>query len=281
MRCSRIVVACGLFLGGGCLLLTSPDLAAGGKDKGKDGPAISAVQLTREYATDPAGFDKKYKGKEVVVEGIVKATHAHEVQPRRRMILLEGYQKPKDPIGYIVRFPATAEFDGVRIGHKVRVRGTCQGHKETLFAAELRDPKLVRVFGDDYPPGAAVKAALRQLRGDWKVVRAEAKGEKLTAKDIEVEGFAIEGRNLTLKLTENRVADLGLVLDPTKKPATMDWVNPDDSRTRLIYELKGDRLRVGMPVSPKGPKGAKRPAGFDVAKEPVLVITAERAKAKK
>jgi uncharacterized protein (TIGR03067 family) len=282
MRRSRILVACGLvFLGASCLLPASGGRAAGGKEKGKAGPVVTAMELTKEYANDAAGFNKKYKGKELVVEGLVTSTNTQGIGEKGRLILLQGYQKPKEAFSYSVRIPATAEFDGIRIGHKVRVRGVCQGHKDTLLAAELRDAKLVRVFVADYPPSAAVKAELKKLRGDWKVAGAETKGKKLTAKDIGIEGFNIQGRELRLNITGGAVGYLGLVLDPGKKPATMDWVNPDDSRTLTIYELKGDRLRFGLPVGAKGPKGAKRPEGFDTAKNAVLVITAERAKATK
>jgi uncharacterized protein (TIGR03067 family) len=268
-----MLLVCGLVsLGAGGLLAASARLAAGGKEKGKGEPVVAAMELTKVYATDAAGFDKKYKGKEVLVEGVV--TDANAEDSGKRMVLLQGYQNPKEGFSYIVRVLADSKFEGLRIGHKIRVRGVCQGYKETLAAAELRDAKLVKVFADDFPPSAAVKEELKKLRGDWKVVGAEAEGQKLTVKDVGVEGFHISGRQLRIDLTGKRHGYLGLVVDPGKTPRTMDWVNPSGKKTLLIYELKGDRLRLAMP----GPKSEKRLASFDSAKTSGLIITAERAK---
>src|SRR5262249_54720367 len=99
-------------------------LAAGG-DK-KDRAVVAAVKITKLYAEDPAGFDKKYKGKTVVVEGVVALVTALDKFEKHRFVMLEGYRKGKESSTYRIRCRDVAEIDDLRIGHKVRIKGTCQ-----------------------------------------------------------------------------------------------------------------------------------------------------------
>jgi hypothetical protein len=45
-----------------------------GDQKGEGDDIVDAVELTKLYAENPAEFDKKYKGKTIIVEGMTGST---------------------------------------------------------------------------------------------------------------------------------------------------------------------------------------------------------------
>jgi uncharacterized protein (TIGR03067 family) len=274
MRDLRKVLYAALVLGG-VAGLAGGRLAAADKDK--EEAAVPAEQLTKKYATDPAGFDADYKGKVVTVEGLVQNTLAKTSPGNTRLLMIQGYRKPGEPVAYSVRCLWTDAFADLRIGHKVRVQGTCQGHSPTLYAAELRDCKLLRVLADDYPPGKPVQEEIKKLQGKWKVTSAEAGGKPQKVKDVGFEEITIEGYAIEVR-GGNQIYDWGLALDPTRTPKAMDFVNPDQSFIPLIYALEGDKLRLALPPLAKNLKDTKRPEDFDKPAGKLLILVAERQK---
>jgi uncharacterized protein (TIGR03067 family) len=254
----------------GAALLAGLGPAGVGKEAEK-ARVITAEELTKVYATDPAAFDKEYKGKALVVEGVVEDAFARDVLAKKTWVMLRGYTKPGAPVPYSVRCPRGPGLEYLRIGYKVRIEGTCQGYKDTRYAAELQDPKVVKVLADDYPPPKAVRDELKKLEGKWKVIVAQAGGQKVTGKDIRIETFDIDGEQIAVR-SGNRVAIWGLVIDPTKEPKTMDFVALDGRKIPLVYALDGDQFRFALPPASK--EGPRRPEGLDPSK--ALVVTAKR-----
>jgi uncharacterized protein (TIGR03067 family) len=134
----------------------------------------------------------------------------------------------------------------------------------------------------------AVKRELKKLQGTWKVVAFTAGG-----KDVPVDkgGFArlvIKGTRITLTGGPKDVA-LSFTIDPGKKPKTMDLLITTGDQSvnwKCIYALKGDELKICMPLAPK--KGSKvpvkedpnqRPSTFDTEGRPMMLIQAKRTAA--
>src|ERR1043166_2810769 len=144
----------------------------------KGGDAVDAVALTKVYAENGADFDTKYKGKTVTVEGRVAGTGVK--LGKATFLMIDGYTKPGQPFSHQIRCEESSpDFEGIRIGHQVQIRGTVQGYSDTSVAAEMRDCKVVKVFANDYPPSKAAKADVKKLQGVWKVASAEANGKPL------------------------------------------------------------------------------------------------------
>jgi uncharacterized protein (TIGR03067 family) len=249
-------------------------------DEPKSAEAVPAEEFMKLYATDPKGFDAKYAGKVVTVEGPVSSAIVRD--GKNTFLMLRGYTKPGQGQGYRndVRVVHTPEMADLRMGLKVRIRGTCQPYKDTIAAAELRDAKLVKVLSADYPPKKAAKEEIAKLQGRWKVTKAEVPGEELKPADVGFEELTFDGFQVDVR-SGNRIIVWGVALDPAKSPKAVDFVNPDDSRLPLIYSVDRDTLKLGVPPSKPQFKPEDRPAGFDLKANKVLVLTAERAKEKK
>ena len=90
---------------------------------------------------------------------------------------------------------------------------------------------------------AAVKEDMKQLQGNWTVVSIQVNGKDLPQEKI-------GDPNASVKGDEYRIHDfrLRLVIDPTKKPKTIDMDGKDGNGKPLsmigIYELEGDKLRI-------------------------------------
>jgi uncharacterized protein (TIGR03067 family) len=247
-------------------------------DEPKPTEAIPAEEFMKLYATEPKGFDAKYAGKVVTVEGPVSSAIVRD--GKNTFLMLRGYEKPGQGYRNDVRVVHTPEMADLRMGLKVRIRGTCQPYKETSAAAELRDAKLVKVLSDGYPLTRAAKEEVAKLRGRWKVTKAEVPGEELKPADVGFEELTFDGFQVDVR-SGNSIAVWGVALDPAKSPKVVDFVNPDDSRLPLIYALEGDTLKLGVPPLKKEFKPEDRPAGFDLKANKLLVLTAERVKEKK
>jgi hypothetical protein len=127
-----------LLLAAVSVVLTAPsNPARAGKET-----RVTAEQLAQDYSNNPATFNKQYKGKVVVVEGTVELADAVDAR-KQHWLMLKGYQKKGNPVPTMVRCQYVPEFKGLKEGQKVTVQGTCQGHSDTVFAAELVDCKLV------------------------------------------------------------------------------------------------------------------------------------------
>jgi uncharacterized protein (TIGR03067 family) len=215
-----------------------------------------------------------YKGKTLVVEGIVGRGLVKDGETT--YLLLEGHTKPGDGYEHIVRCVETVpDFEGIRIGHKVRIRGTVQGHKENLNAVELRDCKVVKVFADEYPPSKEVRAEVKKLQGKWTVLSQEANGKKLQGAEAPFTAVSIEGYNVYLHQGKQTM-HFGLALDLGKEPKHMDLLGTK-ATLPSIYSHEGDKMLLYLPALLKS-GGFIRVGGFDTAKYGGILLRLERKK---
>lgn len=98
------------------------------------------------------------------------------------------------------------------------------------------------------------------ILGKWTVVSTTGENRKAPAqmKDAQI---VITDKLISLSLKSGHEVKFSYKLDPTKSPKTIDTVtakgeNPDMHRG--IYDLKGDRLRLCLAITPKA-----RPDRFD------------------
>ena len=109
---------------------------------------VSAEQLAKDYATDPKGFDKKYKDKVLIVEGVVQTPMAKDKDlttgKETTWLILNGFKKAGDPVDTTVNFTGIADLKSVKKGDKVQVQGKCLEHSEKWYAARLEDAKLMK-----------------------------------------------------------------------------------------------------------------------------------------
>jgi uncharacterized protein (TIGR03067 family) len=234
---------------------------------------IAAVELMKVYASGAAEFDKAYKGKTLTVEGIVRYSNVKDGP--KTFLMIEGYKKPGDNFTHDVRCVETTDFEGIRIGHKVRIRGTVQEHRETSTAAELRECKVVKVFADEYPPSKAVKEEMKKLQGQWKVVTMEANGKKLTGAEAPFTKVSVEGYNVYLH-QNNGAVHFGVNFDLAKDPKWIDLLGAN-ATLPSIYTLDGDKLQLYLPALLKG-GGFRRSSNFDTVKNAGILLKAERQK---
>jgi uncharacterized protein (TIGR03067 family) len=119
------------------------------------------------------------------------------------------------------------------------------------------------------------KQELKLLEGTWRVLALEVDGKVQPAEKSPKE-IIIAGNKLT-----GIGPDMTMKLDPTKKPKWVDLAFKKMDKAypiRAIYEIKGDNLKICMPLAPKGKSfDNKRPGGFDTAGKAVALFIAKRA----
>jgi uncharacterized protein (TIGR03067 family) len=241
------------------------------QDKKQD-DAVSAEELTKVYDKGAAEFDKAYKGKAIIVEGIVSLSGAKA--GAKSYLMIDGFRKPGESYVHRMRCEETADFEGIRAGHKVRISGTVQGHSE-ISVAELRDCKVVKVFADDFPPSKEVKAEVKKLQGKWKILSHEANGKKLAGAEAPFTAVEFDGY-IVLLHQGKQYLQFGLKLDLAKTPKQMDLVG---GRTLpSIYLLDGDKMQLFLPAVTKDGKGFVRAGNFDTAESAGILLKIERQK---
>lgn len=241
---------------------------AGAQDK--DAP-VSALELTKVYSQGAAEFDKTYKGKTITIEGVVSGAGLKD--GAKSFLMIKGYFKA--PISHDARCVETADFEGLRVGHKVQIRGAVHGHSEMSAAAELRNCKIVKVFADDFPPTAAVKEEVKKLQGKWKVLVHEANGKKLEGNEAPFTEVTIEGYNVYLHQGSS-LLHFGLKLNLGKTPNQVDLVG-SQATLPSIYALDGDMMQLYLAEVLKN-GGFRRPGGFDTTKYGGILLKIERQK---
>jgi uncharacterized protein (TIGR03067 family) len=102
---------------------------------------VTAPELAKLYAEDQKKFDATYKGKQVIVTGEVHSS-GYDPFDKKNWMMLKGFKGPDDLVETTVRFWTTKEFEGLKAGDRVRMRGTVVGFQKAILAAELKDPKL-------------------------------------------------------------------------------------------------------------------------------------------
>src|SRR5262249_16334623 len=104
-----------------------------------------------------------------------------------------------------------------------------------------------------------------KLQGTWVLVGGEEKGRVLTEEDArgERQSLVIKGDSITV-IRGERKGTGKFRLDPSKKPAWIDFIDPDNKNqaNHAIYGLDGDRLTlcVSRKFNPNKPE--ERPAKF-------------------
>ena len=131
----------------------------------------------------------------------------------------------------------------------------------------------------------AGKTDQEALQGVWRVVSGEMGGKPLPDEEIKKweAQLTIKGNMLTWKTTMEE--DTGtFAIDSAKKPKHLDITAKmlnDGKVVKGIYELKGDELKICMPLAPeKGQKAVfenKRPEGFETKGKPEMMLKLKRA----
>jgi hypothetical protein len=130
-------------LAAGIVLGTAVLLAGCAANALADETSLTAQKLAQKYATDPKGFDAQYKDKVVEVEGVVQFPDVKESLSDAHWLTMNGYTKPGDNIDTIVRCKMIPAFADLRKGQKIKVKGKCQGYRDTVLAVSLVDCELV------------------------------------------------------------------------------------------------------------------------------------------
>jgi uncharacterized protein (TIGR03067 family) len=121
----------------------------------------------------------------------------------------------------------------------------------------------------------AVKAELRSLKGEWRIIAAEMGGKAVESNDLVV----FSSRKCTITNPKTKIVlENAFTIDPSKTPKQIGVTNTKTNETWVgIYELKGDRLRAVF----QGNKGGKRPTEFKTRKGSLEVMyTYKRIKPK-
>lgn len=112
-------------------------LANGGASAADDKPlAITAEQLAKEFKTDAAAAEKKYKGKTLVVEGKIHDQYDKKVTGEPSTILW-GFQEKELAVPTLVQCTFIKEqqekASKLKKDDKVKVQGKCEGTFATIF----------------------------------------------------------------------------------------------------------------------------------------------------
>ena len=109
-----------------------------------------------------------------------------------------------------------------------------------------------------------------KLQGTWVLVGGEEKGRVLTEEAArgERESLIIKGDTITV-IRGERKGTGKFRLDPSKKPAWMDLIDPDNKNqvNHAIYRLDGDRLTICVSKKFKPNKPEERPVKFTTKSE--------------
>ena len=124
---------------------------------------------------------------------------------------------------------------------------------------------------------AGAEPEVREMDGIWKPVSAELAGKQWPQQVLDSMKLILKDDKYTVQVGDQN--DEGTVKrDPGKSPKTMDikgTKGPNTGKTFLvIYELKGDELRVCYDLS-----GKSRPTEFATKPNtPLFLVTYRRAK---
>jgi uncharacterized protein (TIGR03067 family) len=106
----------------------------------------------------------------------------------------------------------------------------------------------------------AAKKDLDKMQGVWKVQSATAEGRVQPADEIARWQLTVEGDKYALKTFMTEEQKGTIKLDPSKKPAAVDFAKGDKTFPG-IYEIDGDTLKIAVGK----PGGAGRPTAFESA----------------
>jgi uncharacterized protein (TIGR03067 family) len=124
------------------------------------------------------------------------------------------------------------------------------------------------------------KSDLERLQGTWIVASLVEKGKGLPAAEIEVLEVAIEKNVFTVTEKGKKVVEYEIKLDPSKKPATIDFthlIGDDKGKTEPgIYVIEKGQIKMALDETRKG-----RPTVFEGKEtEAYSVIVLKKKEAK-
>jgi uncharacterized protein (TIGR03067 family) len=111
---------------------------------------------------------------------------------------------------------------------------------------------------------------LDKLQGTWVLVGGAEKGRVLTEEEAKTERESIIIKGDTITVIRGRNMGTGKFrLDPSKKPAWMDLIDPDNKGqvNHAIYRLEGDRLTICVSRKFEPNKPEERPVKFTTKRE--------------
>jgi uncharacterized protein (TIGR03067 family) len=137
-------------------------------------------------------------------------------------------------------------------------------------------------------PKEADAAELPKLEGTWNVVAQEFGGKRVGPGAGLADRLVFKGRQVSfIQKPRQKVAEKWICqIDASKKPRRLDLSRLEqDERITIhaIYELKGDELKICLPLGlPKGTGPLKTlgpdewPAAFDTRGKALLLLSAHR-----
>ncbi len=118
-------------------------------------------------------------------------------------------------------------------------------------------------------------AGHREIQGDWRGVEVEHDGGRYPSHHARQYRLAFDGVKLRFEF-DGQATDYRIHLDPHADPKRMTWYAATGATVQAIYEVKGGRLRVAVPLY-DGDDRTARPATFTPPKEHgFAVVTLER-----
>jgi uncharacterized protein (TIGR03067 family) len=121
--------------------------------------------------------------------------------------------------------------------------------------------------------GGDAKADLKKFAGTWDIVSAHKDGKDAPANEVNAIRLTFSGKKVNF--TKGKETAGGTIkLDPTKKPAQIDFVT-DNGSAKGIYRFKGEMLELCV-----ADPGQARPTEFKApAGKPQITLTVwKRAK---
>jgi len=111
-----------------------------------------------------------------------------------------------------------------------------------------------------------------RLQGTWKVIAAESKGEKVSAKDLGDLFLIFDGDTIQVQEDKKKQDRYSYRLTPDRKPKEIDFAytkGPKKGRTdRAIYLFQGDRLTFCIQEDESQP----RPKEFNTEPDTALFL---------
>jgi uncharacterized protein (TIGR03067 family) len=125
-----------------------------------------------------------------------------------------------------------------------------------LAAAALLAPAVA--------PAADEKGDLAALQGTWEATSAWRNGKEAPPEQVAKHILRIKGDRCEYEMFRTILRGK-LKLNPAKSPKEANFVHADKSERNMIYELKGNTLRLCFPTrSPDRPTGFHAKDGFQL-----------------
>jgi RNA polymerase sigma-70 factor (ECF subfamily) len=166
----------------------------------------------------------------------------------------------------VVKGPFLAKFKTLTIVLvAVALAGAVGLMTHHLAGAEPRQEAGQESTPEQVAARAVEKSDLEKLQGTWVAVSCERAGKQEIDANIGDHQLVIAGRRLTYR-TPRKVDEASFRLRPASNPREIDMEFDEWARTRAIYELDGDRLKLSWS------KLGGRPAGFGAEDDDLFTV---------